>query len=177
MMAKDCKFKLAISLLFLLTIFSVVAFCGVVWMAYVPVKVIEFQEPLAIVNEKGEFLSSVKPGEVLYYRIKYRKYKNIPCTIVAQLVNKYTLQFPVYESNLKVTDKEKLKDPNYWDVAIAQLPFPETAMEGEHFLNVGFSYRVNPLRIEVVSVHSNSFNVIGGIPHRKDVPLAIWTIS
>lgn len=138
---------------------SVICMAIIAYLAYFPVQVLDIKQCPIIVDVNDQIASKVEPGERLFYKLHYRKYKNLPSTLSMQLINKYQMVFPSFEINFAMTDKEKLKDPDYYDTITIQLDLPETVSGGAHYLMGTLSYRVNPLRTQVYTFTTMSFDI------------------
>lgn len=155
----------------MLMIMSIILILVTAFLAYMPVKVLDYKQPVKLVNKTGmNCVKKVKPGETLFYRFEYRKYKNLPSRMILQVVNKYTLSYPIYEINLPPSDPRKLEDPDYYDVVLPQFLLPETAMPGKHFIRMTLTYKVSHFREQVYHVESEVFEVEGnGHPVQTNV--------
>lgn len=140
---------------------SIVCMLIIAYLAYFPVKVIDIKYNLVIVDVNGHVVDIVKPGDRLFYKLHYRKYRNIPSRLTVYLTNKYQMIFPSFTVNFPVTDEEKLKDPEYYDTAIIQLDLPKTTTDGTHYITGTLSYWVNPLRLVNYSFTTMKFEVLG----------------
>lgn len=138
---------------------SVVLILIVSFLAYIPVKVVEIAQPIQILNDRGESIKSINPGEKIFYKIRYRKYKDISGTLSAQLINSYTLVFPSFLINFPKTDEEKIDTINHYDELMVQLDLPKTTMPGKHYVVGILTYQINPLRIQTYTFKTDSFIV------------------
>jgi hypothetical protein len=139
-------------------IVSTVLLLVVLWMMNVPGKILDLKS-VEVTDIEGNVITEVLPGQDVCYKLKLRKYYDLPSEIRVSIVNKFITSYPVYFSNIKKTDAEKVKDKNYWDVALARIQFPNTAKAGEHYMAVQLTYRNNPFNTKIYSIFSKKFMV------------------
>jgi hypothetical protein len=158
-----CKHPIWKFIGWLMLIFSSIGMLAVVYLAYMPVHIIDMDDPVQVVNEQGQPINEIKAGELLYYKISYRKYVQCPATIICQLVNKFVVSFPSFEVNMPVTVQHNITNNHPIqdkDEAIGFLKIPESASGGVHYVNISAYYRVNPLRTQNYNWVTTKFNVI-----------------
>lgn len=170
---KSFQRKLGIFIMLIATILMLI----VCYMAWFPMKIIDLKS-LELIDKNGNIQTKVKQGEMLTYRLTFRKYQNLASEIHVQVVNHYIISYPLRVTNLAVTDPEKIRKGE-WDIANAIIAFPYMAVPGEHYIILTLVYKINIFREERYSICSDRFQVLKekGGEYTSEMPLVINKIN
>lgn len=108
-----------------------------------PIDVIELKSLEILSNQK------IYAGDVVWYKLKYNKKKDLPCSVSKQLVNKIIVTLPAEFSHMPIGEREMIQS----------VQVPKFIEPGMHKFRGSMTYRINFLREKTYTVESPEFMV------------------